>query len=178
MPWNERCGRPLAPVRGRLRHVLLEGVLLAVVGTLVALPIGLWTSAAITRMILPISTIPLSLNRSADLRVLVFAAALAMVGTILFGWLPAFRSLRTDPQGALRAHTRTFSASGRLLRVVVVAQLTLSVILLTNAGLLTRSLQQILTVDLGFDPDGIVTAIFTPRPGVKQRPTTPPIFPR
>jgi hypothetical protein len=66
----------------------------------------------------------------------------------------------------LQLHARSVASSGRLPRVVVVAQLSLSVILLTNAGLLARSLQQVLRVDM-----------FTTRPGVKQRPDDASYFP-
>ena len=158
-------------------HVAHEAGLAALVAATCALPLGLWASAAISRMLLPSSPIPLTLNTAADARVFGVTATLVVTAVALIGLLPAWRSTRHDPYPALQHHARSATASNRLLRVVVIAQLALSVVLLTNAGLLLRSLQRLLTVDLAFDSSGVAVAFFTPRPGTGARPDDEIYFP-
>ena len=160
-----------------VRHVLFESVFLAITGILCAVPIGVWASAAITQMILPSGSFALTLNTNPDVRVFAFAIALTVGASILFGGLPAWRSSRNDVHAALHFRTRAATASGRTLRMMVVAQLAVSVVLLTNVGLLVRSLQRVLNVDLGFDATELTRATFTTRPGVKQRPDDAVYFP-
>jgi predicted permease len=158
-----------------VRHVLFESVFLAFAGIVCAVPIGVWASAAITQMILPSGSF--ALDSSPDARVFAFAIALTVGASLLFGGLPAWRSARNDVHAALHFRTRAATASGRTLRMMVVAQLAVSVVLLTNVGLLVRSLQRVLNVDLGFDATELTRATFTTRPGVKQRPDDAVYFP-
>jgi predicted permease len=153
-----------------VRYVLFESVFLGFAGAACAVPLGVWVSAAIAQMILPSGSIPLTLNTNPDARVFAFAIALTVGASLLFGGLPAWRSARNDVHVALHFRTRAATASGRTLRTMVVAQLAVSVVLLTNVGLLVRSLQRVLNVDLGFNTTELVKATFTTRPGVKQRP--------
>jgi predicted permease len=152
-------------------------VFLAFAGIVCAVPIGVWASAAITQMILPSGSFALTLNTSPDARVFAFAIALTVGASLLFGGLPAWRSAHNDVHAALHFRTRAATASGRTLRMMVVAQLAVSVVLLTNVGLLVRSLQRVLNVDLGFDATELTRATFTTRPGVKQRPDDAVYFP-
>ena len=152
------------------RHVLFESVFLGFAGAACAMPIGVWASAAITRMILPGGFLPTTLNTSPDLRVFAFTIALTIGGSLLFGGLPAWRSARNDVSRALHSRTRATTVSGGMLRAIVVAQLAFSVVLLTNVGLVLRSLQRVLTVNMGFDTTELVKATITARPGVTQRP--------
>ena len=159
------------------RHVVIEGALIGLVGTLCALPIGLWASTAITRILLPRALVPVSLNTGFDGRVFVFTASITLAAGMLFGWLPAWRSTRRDSLIALKHSAGSGIPSNMLLRVLVAGQLCLSVVLLTNAGLLVRSLQHVLSVDLGFDSDDVLRANFTARPGVKERPDRESYYP-
>jgi putative ABC transport system permease protein len=161
------------------RHVVIEGVLIGVIGTACALPIGLWASTAITRIVLPSGPIPASLNTGFDGRVFVFATVMTLVTGMLFGWLPTWHRTRTrrNPLAVLTHSTQSGIRSHWLLRVLVAGQLALSVILLTNAGLLVRSLQRVLTVDLGFESNDVLRANFTTRPGVKERPDRERYYP-
>ena len=152
------------------RHVVIEGVLIGVIGTACALPIGLWASTAITRILLPSAPIPVSLDTGFDGRVFVFTTLVTLATGMLVGWLPAWRRTRHNPLTVLTHSTQSGIRSHWLLRALVTGQLCLSVILLTNAGLLVRSLQRVLTTDLGFASNEVVRANFTARPGVKERP--------
>jgi predicted permease len=160
-----------------VRHVLFESVFLVFAAIVCAVPIGVWASAAITQMILPSGSFALTLNTNPDARVFAFAIALTVGASLLFGGLPAWRSARNDVHAALHFRTRAATASRRTLRMMVVAQLAVSVVLLTNVGLLVRSLQRVLTVDLGFDATELTRATFTTRPGVKRRPDDAVYFP-
>lgn len=160
-----------------VKHVVYEASLASLIAGACALPMGLWASAVISRMILPASSIPSTLNTSADGRVFALAASLIVTAVVLFGFVPAWRSTRHDPHPSWAHHTRTVTAPHRLLRMVVVAQLALAVVLLTNAGLLVRSLQRLLAVDLAVDSSDVARAFFTARPGTGPRPDDETYFP-
>ncbi|HEU4692339.1 MAG TPA: FtsX-like permease family protein, partial [Vicinamibacterales bacterium] len=159
------------------RHVVVEGGLIGVMGMVCALPLGLWASASITRVLLPSGPVLPSLDTGLDGRVFIFTALIALAAAVLCGWLPAWSSSRRDPQPLLKHSTQPGAASSRLLKVLVAGQLCLSVILVTNAGLLVRSLERALNVDLGFDSNELVRANFTTRPGIKERPDRETYYP-
>jgi len=159
------------------RHIVIEGGVIGVVAMAGALPLGLWASTVITRVLLPSGPVPLSLNTGLDGRVFAFAALITVGSAALCGVLPAWSSTRRDPQPLLKGTTQSGIGRHRLLGAVVAAQLCLSVILVTNAGLLVRSLERALTVDLGFDSDEVSRANFTGRPGVTERPARESYYP-
>jgi predicted permease len=98
-----------------------------------------------------------------DWRVLGFAAGLAVLTCILFGLMPALQASHTDPGSAMKANGRGVT-SGRnnfaLRRILVVAQVALSLVLLTGALLFARSLRNLLTLDIGFQQDHLLVASF------------------
>jgi len=94
-----------------------------------------------------------------DGRVFAFLFAVAVGAGLTFGVGPALFATSTSPATTLRAEGRAVAGSRSLARRgLVVAQLALAVVLLIGAGLLLRSLQQVLEVDPGFQPEGILTA--------------------
>jgi predicted permease len=159
------------------RHIVLEGSLIGIVGMVCALPVGLWASATITRVLLPTGPVPQSLDTGLDSRVFVFTALITVASGALCGWLPAWSSTRRHPQPFLKHSTQSGIGSNRLLRVLVAGQLCLSVLVVTNAGLLVRSLERVLAVDVGFDTDNLLRANFTTRPGIKERPDLASYYP-
>jgi predicted permease len=105
--------------------------------------------------------IPRSDEAGIDAGVLLFAMAVAVGTTVVFGIAPARLMLSIDPADALRDGGRgaTAGRGGRRLRnTLVVAETALSVILLVGAGLLLRSLWALQRVELGFRPDHVLTA--------------------
>jgi predicted permease len=97
-----------------------------------------------------------SMNRA----VLLFAMGLSGVVAVVLGLFTALRSTRRDPREALADGSRGQTAgasSQRVGRIVVAAQMALTVVLLIGAALLGRSLLRVLSVDPGFRTDGIVT---------------------
>jgi predicted permease len=99
------------------------------------------------------------LNLNADWRVFAFTATVAMLATVLFGLMPALRVTHIAPGEAMRAGGRGFTADRQrfgLRRLLAVSQVAFSLVLLVSAMLFTRSLRNLLTVDLGFHRTGIL----------------------
>ena len=95
-----------------------------------------------------------------DIPVLLFTLMLSLVVSLACGLGPALHTSRRDPQEALASLTRGATASGGLRRVrnlLVVAEFTIAVVLLSGAGLLLRSLVAIESVDPGFEPRHVLT---------------------
>jgi len=90
--------------------------------------------------------------------VLAYAAAAALVASLLFGCLSALTALANAAAGPLQDGTRANAPRpARLRRALVVGELALSLVLLAGAGLLVRSYAGLQAVDPGFDPRGLVT---------------------
>jgi len=96
-----------------------------------------------------------------DGMVLLFAAGATLLSTLLAGMLPALRLARSDLQGTLRsADVRAGGLPhGRLRSALLVAEVTLSLILLSGAGLLVRSSVQLGRIDYGYDTTGLAAVM-------------------
>src|SRR5215213_695735 len=143
--------------RGRLiRQLLSESFLLSVLGGLAGILVASLLLSAL------ISLAPPNLPRVADVRlsgrVLLFTAALTLLTTLLFGLLPALSSTRIT--AALSQEGRT-STSGpmrrRLFDSLLVAEIAFALVVLTGAGLMTRTMYKIANVDPGFRTDHLLT---------------------
>ena len=143
--------------RGRvMQQLLTESVLLAALGGALALALAWWGSATLVRMISTGDT-PVPLDVRPDWRVFGFTAAVSLVTGVLFGLAPALRGTGVDPGPALKEGERHTGRSSRALdRLLVVAQMALSVVLITGAGLLVRSFQQLWNVNLGYDRENVL----------------------
>jgi putative ABC transport system permease protein len=111
------------------------------------------------------ATAPVVLLRGAavsiDLRVLLFATAVAIATGILFGTVPAVKASRADVSLILKeGSTQTTTGSSRMSfqGALVVVELALSLTLLTGAGLLFNTFLHIIQTHIGFDPARMVTA--------------------
>src|SRR5579875_55723 len=151
----------LGASRGRLiRQLLSESALLAITGAMCG---GLLAAILSRSLVAFISTPnnPVFLDMPTDWRVLGFVAGLAILTTILFGLAPALRSGSVPPGSVLKTAGRTASAGRerfRLQRVLVVAQVALSLVLLAGALLFSRSLENLMTRPLGFQQNGVLVA--------------------
>jgi putative ABC transport system permease protein len=144
--------------RGRiLGQLLTESVLLAVCGSALALILAeasVGTLNSLSQTVLP---------RTEDLRidaaVLLYTALLAAATGVLFGLVPALRSIDVDPGDALKEGARAGGdPRGHRLRATLVAsEIALSLVLLIGAGLLMKSLHALVRVDAGFDPRRVLT---------------------
>jgi predicted permease len=147
------------------RQVIVEGVLLASIGAACGTAFAYASSHALMRQILADYLVPIAIDVSPDGRLLVLTAAVALGAGILFSAVPAWRAARQDSSALLRHGARTVSGTGRMGRLLVGAQIALSLVLLTNAGLLVRTLQQIRAIDSGMRSDDVMVAYPGPRPG-------------
>src|SRR5258706_4817766 len=148
--------------RGRLmQQMLVEGVVLAIVSSVLGLVAATWGTRVLLATVSAAN--PIAIDTTPDARVLAFTAAMALACLLLFGLLPAFRATRVDLATALRAQRRNLIGAARVgggripfPRVLVVAPIALSVLLLIGGALLMRSMQQLLHSDLGVDRDHVV----------------------
>jgi predicted permease len=149
----------LALGAGRARlvgHLLTESALLALAGG----ALGVTAAFVFLNGLLSLypGTLPRAEAIALDWRALAFAVAITGVTALLFGLLPALRASSSSPETVLHAQTRGVKGSGsRLMRAFVVAEVALSVMLVVGAGLLLRSYENVRSVDLGFDPEGVYT---------------------
>jgi predicted permease len=157
----------LGASRGRLvRQLLTESMLVSLAGGLAATLVLALTKGSL------LALMPADLPRLAevhfDARVLGLACALSLFTGVVFGLTPALHASRTDPNQDLKEGGRTGSPSWRQNRfrsVLVTAEIALSVVLLSGAGVLVHSFWNTLRVNPGFDPkDLMVARIWIPVP--------------
>jgi predicted permease len=96
-----------------------------------------------------------------DWRVLIFTAAVSLATSVLFGLTPLFQLRRVQPHEALTHGLRVAGGQGPLRSALVVAQVAITLVLLVGAGLMARSLWQLLHVPLGFEANHVLTARMT-----------------
>jgi putative ABC transport system permease protein len=139
------------------RRFMAESLVLTVAGA------GLGLVLAFVGVAVLLAQVTVALPRpeeiGVDLRVLGFSLAVSLLGALLVGMVPALRAARRDPREALAdsqrvqggsAATRRFSAG------LVMAQISLTVVLLVGAGLVGRSVLNLLNEDPGYRTDGAV----------------------
>ena len=90
---------------------------------------------------------------------MLFTLLVACCTSVLFGFTPSLALLKTDLNSALRAGRSASGSWSRSRRtLLIVAEVSLSVVLLVGAGLLMRSLTNLMQLDLGFQPDHLLTS--------------------
>jgi predicted permease len=136
-----------------VRQLLVESVLLAVIAGAVGLGLGIMAVDAL-QSLQPRTEVPLDILVALDWRVLAFTLVVALSTGLLFGLVPALQVLRGNQSDALTDQSLSTSQSSgktRLQNSLVIAQVALSLVLLTGAGLFVRSLRNTLAIDPGFD---------------------------
>lgn len=149
----------LGASRSRLmRQLLVESLLLALVGGLLALAITPWTVNALS-LFVPPTDFPVYPNYDPDQRVFLFTLVVSLLTGLFFGLIPALQATRPDLISTLKDESTRASGSrtrGYLRNALVVAQVTLSVLLLVSAALFVRSLLKTQTANPGFNPKGVL----------------------
>jgi len=145
-----------AAPRQLIRQMLIESLLLGAGGAGLGLIIAAVATASVSR--LQGTVIPLLREVRVDGVVFTFTALLAIVTGIAFGLLPALQTMGVDVRETLAEDSRGSAGrrSGWLRRTVVVAELALACVLLTGAGLLTRSLSRVLDVEPGYATEKVI----------------------
>jgi len=151
--------------RGQIiRQLLVEGILLGLVGGGLGLTLAPVVSKILVHQLLGGSNEELPFSYSPDLRVLLFAFGLALLVSLAFSLVPALHFLNPDLVGSLKQQTLTSSGSKlRFRRILVGAQIALSLLLLIGAGLFVRTLRNLQSVELGFTPDHVIGFNINPR---------------
>jgi predicted permease len=153
----------LGSSRWRLvRQLMAEVLLVAATGGTVALLVTLWT-ARILAAFLPPTTLPLTVNGQVDGTVLFVTVIVSIVTALAAGMVPALRAARLAPVAVLKDEALSTSGGlgrSRLTATLVVAQVALSTVLLTCAGLFVRSLEAVQRGDPGFDAGHVFLASY------------------
>jgi predicted permease len=145
-------------------QLLVESVMLAGLGGLVGLVIASWTTRFLLGF-LPTSDTPHVISGSIDNRILLFNFALSLATGLVFGLVPALRSTKPNLAPTLKDQVGgVVGGSGgvRLRKGLVVAQVTVSVLLLISAGLFIRSLRALRLLDLGLKTDNLIAFNVSP----------------
>jgi putative ABC transport system permease protein len=140
-----------------IRQLLSESLLLAGLGGASGLLLGSWLLQGLLALAPP--GIPGLSRVGLDNRVLLFTLGLAVLTSLLFGLLPALQAAKTDLQTTLKDGGRltTGASRDRLRQALLIAEVSLSLVLLTGAGLLVRSMWNLRHVDPGFKMDNLLT---------------------
>jgi predicted permease len=165
--------------RGRLiAQLLSESLLLALFGA----ALGALLAQGLSRALVAFLTTrgnSLFVGLQLDLRVLGFMVGVSLLTCLLFGLAPAVRATNIAPASAMRAGGRGLTTGrGRfsLRRALVVAQISLSLVLLIGALLFVRSLQKLLDIQPGFRPEGIVAVNVDLRPAHYSKARLPGVY--
>jgi predicted permease len=145
-----------------LRQALPETILLATAGAALGFGLARILSRAIV-LSLGTEQNPLHLDLTPDWRMLAFTTAVALATCLIFGLVPALRSLSSDPGETVKAGGRGLTADRKRFsfqRSLIVLQISISLVLVVGAFLLVRSFRNLITLDPGFREKGILVAAF------------------
>ena len=149
----------LGASRARIvRQLLTESILLALAGGALGLLMALWGSA-LASTLRTSETAELAIDASPNMRVMLFTVVVSMLTVLLFGIIPALRASKLDLVPILKDSTTTTPVYRRgpsLHSLLVVTQVTLSLVLLAGAGLFLRSLWKLQAIDKGFKGDNVL----------------------
>ncbi len=149
----------LGASRGRLiSQLLTESLLLSVAGGVVGLLLAVWIDGALLNF-LPDDGTPLAISAVPDWHVLLFTIGVSVVTGVLFGLAPALQSTRPDLASTLKdqAGAVVGGTAVTFRKALVVAQVSLSLLLLIGAGLFIRSLRNLRDLDPGFRVQNLIS---------------------
>jgi predicted permease len=152
-----------------IRQLLVESVVLAVLGAVA----GAWLGHLLSRTLVAVlatNYVALFVDLTWNVRLFAFTAAVGTLACILFGVAPALRATAVAPVAALRSGGRGLTTSRErfgLRRILVVSQVSLSLVLIVGGLLFTRTFYNLVTTDPGFRTDDVLIATLSqlPDPG-------------
>ncbi len=145
-----------------VRQLLVENLIIALAGGSLALVITMWTARTLAYF-LPSTTLPIALNGRVDGFVLLATMLVSILTAAVSGVIPALRASSLSPVSVLKDEALSTSGGlsrSRLTSGLVIAQIALSLLLLTCAGLFVRSLRNAQNADAGFDPNNVLITSF------------------
>ena len=133
--------------RRLVRQLLTESLLLSGTGGALGIGLAYWSK----------KLLPFGQNTTIDWQVLAFVAGISMLTGLTFGLIPALRATQVDLASAMKENSRSVVASRTWLsKALLVTQVAVSVVLLIGAGLFVRTLQNLKSVDIGFNATNIL----------------------
>jgi predicted permease len=147
-----------------LRQMLMESVILALGGGLVGVALSLWATSALAAFHIP-APVPLDISLTVDWRVLLYTFVLSVTTGLLFGLIPAWIASRPALTNALKGEDALARPGRRITvrNILVVAQIAMSIVLLSATGLFLRSLEKASTIDIGFRSRNVLMVSVDPR---------------
>jgi predicted permease len=153
----------LGASRGRLlSQMLIESVLLAAAGALLAVPVAVAAARGLVTF-LDTSLNPVKLSLTADWRLLLFIGATAVVTVIVFGCVPALRFSDVETGVVMNRASRRLTVDrrrARFQRGLVASQVALSLVLVVAALMFVQTFRKLAAVDVGFEQQGTAAVIF------------------
>jgi putative ABC transport system permease protein len=148
--------------RGRLiRQLLTESLLLSGIGAALGILFAEWGARMLVRFL------DVSLDLSLDVRLLAFTSGIAVLTGLAFGIAPAWRGTRVDPQSTLKANARGVIEGARfgLGKLLVMAQVALSLLVVVGAGLMLSTFWKLISLDAGFERSHVLLVTVNLRDG-------------
>jgi predicted permease len=145
-----------------IRQSLTESMILSLAGVCLGLVFSVWIRAAMTGFIIDPSSNK-HFNLQVDANVSMFALAVGVVTTLLFGLFPALRAGNTNPSAGLKDSGTRGAPRLRLGKILVTTQVGLSVVLVVAGGLLCQTLINLYRIDLGFETENLLLVQINPR---------------
>jgi predicted permease len=145
-----------------VRQLLVESLILAFAGGLVAFALTFWTAGTFMKFV-PKTDFPISLGMRVDHTVLLATMVISVLTGMIFGILPALRASGEAPIAVLKEDTGSASGGMRKARLassLVVAQIALSLLLLICAGLFIRSFMSAQQINPGFNAHNVLIATY------------------
>jgi len=151
--------------RGRIiRQLLVESLALSTLGGVLGLLLAVWIDQLLLTFS-PSQSVKLAISTSPDLRILAFTIAISVLTGIVFGLAPALQSTKPELASTLKDQVAGIlggGSQGLFRKSLVVAQVTLSLLLLVGAGLFIRSLRNLRDLGPGFPTENLVAFTVDP----------------
>ena len=141
-----------------IAQLLIESLSLSLFGALAGLALAYWADKALMAAYLPSDSGGLKISTTPDLRILLFTLAVTVVTGVLFGLMPALQTTKPNVASTLKDEAAAVVGGGHgaLRKSLVIAQVTLSLLLLIGAGLFTKSLGNLRNLGPGFSAQNLV----------------------
>src|SRR5216110_334134 len=139
-------------------QLLIESLSLSALGGLAGLAVAFWADRALMKIYLPSDSGGMNISSAPDFRILLFNLAVTVLTGVIFGLVPAFETTKPNIAGTLKDQAGAVlgGSQHRLRKALVIAQVTLSLLLLVGAGLFVRSLANLRNLGPGFPAEKLV----------------------
>jgi predicted permease len=140
-------------------QLLIESLSLSALGGFAGLAFAFWADKALMHVYLPPDSGGMNISSTPDFRILLFNLAVSILTGVIFGLVPALQTTKPNIAGTLKDQAGAVVGGGhnRLRKVLVIVQVTLSLLLLIGAGLFVRSLSNLRNLGPGFPAEKLVS---------------------